>query len=413
MPAYSYEAMDAQGTPVRGTLDAESPRAARGQLRVRALIPVRVDPLGQAVSGWRRYWPVRSRWPGAEGGRVLGTVGLGVFTRQLAGLVGAGLPLERALQSLAEEAGEPRQQALLSALRSEVHGGNSFANALSQHPADFSVIYTAVVAAGEQSGALGIVLERLADDLEERELLRGKIIGAALYPAIVTVFALVIVTFLLSYVVPQVAGVFAGTRHALPLLTSLMLALSHAVRDWGWLMAVLLVGGLLALRQALRRPRLRRAFDARWLALPVLGRIARGYNGARFAATLAMLSAAGVPILRALQAAADTLGNQALRADALQALERVREGAPIAAALAQGGRFPALLVLFARLGEQTGTLPDMLQRAARQLSADVQRRAMQLATVLEPVLIVVMGLVVMLIVLAVLLPIIQLNQWVR
>jgi general secretion pathway protein F len=185
------------------------------------------------------------------------------------------------------------------------------------------------------------------------------------------------------------------------------------VRTWGWFLLLLLAGGVLAFRVAMRQATLRLRFDAAWLRLPLIGRLARGYNSARFASTLAMLTAAGVPILKALQAAADTLSNQALRADALEALVRVREGAPLGTALAQNARFPGLLSMFARLGEQTGQLPVMLQRAAQQMSGEVQRRAMALATVLEPLLIVAMGGMVMLIVLAVLMPIMQLNQFIK
>jgi len=215
-----------------------------------------------------------------------------------------------------------------------------------------------------------------------------------------------------SYVVPQVAGVFVGTKRALPVLTVALLAISDFVRAYGWAMLAALVAAALVGRQLLRNPVTRERFDAAWLRLPLIGRLARSYNAARFASTLAMLAGAGVPILRALQAAAETLGNRALRADALDALVLVREGAPLASALAKK-RFPGLLAMFARLGEQTGQLPVMLQRAATQLSTEVQRRAMHLATILEPLLIVVMGLVVMLIVLAVLMPIIELNQFVK
>jgi general secretion pathway protein F len=185
------------------------------------------------------------------------------------------------------------------------------------------------------------------------------------------------------------------------------------VRSYGLAVLVLLAGGASLFAWMLKNAAFREKFDAAWLTVPVIGRLARGYNAARFAGTLAMLSAAGVPILKALQAAAETLSNHALRRDALDALVLVREGAPLASALSQKKRFPGLLSMFARLGEQTGQLPQMLDRAARQLSNEVQRRAMTLATILEPLLIVVMGLVVMLIVLAVLMPIIQLNQWVR
>ena len=228
-----------------------------------------------------------------------------------------------------------------------------------------------------------------------------------------TLVAIVIVIFLVSYVVPQVAGVFAGTKRALPFLTVVMLGISDFVRHYGWFMLAVLLLAALGGRLALRNEAFRERFDAQWLRLPLIGRLSRSYNAARFAGTLAMLAGAGVPILKALQAAAETLNNRALRADAMDALVLVREGAPLASALAQKKRFPGLVAMFARLGEQTGQLPLMLQRAATQLSTEVQRRAMHLATILEPLLIVVMGLVVMLIVLAVLMPIIQLNQFVK
>ncbi|ABM40908.1 MULTISPECIES: type II secretion system inner membrane protein GspF [Diaphorobacter] len=409
MPAYSFEALDAQGHVRRGTLEADSPKAARSLLRAQALVPLDVEALAAGTAPGTPPTLAQRLFTRP----VFNATGLGVWTRQLAGLVGSGLPLERALTALAEEADDERQRHLLAALRAEVNAGSTFARALAQHPREFSDIYCAVIGAGESSGGLAEVLDSLADDLEQRQALRAKLIGAALYPAIVTVIAIVIVLFLVGYVVPQVASVFAGTKRALPFLTVAMLALSDVVRNYGWA----LLGGLVLLafgaRAALAQPRLREKFDAAWLRLPLVGKLARGYNAARFAGTLAMLAGAGVPILKALQAAAETLNNRALRADALDALVLVREGAPLASALAQKKRFPGLVAMFARLGEQTGQLPTMLQRAATQLGTEVQRRAMQLATVLEPLLIVAMGGIVMLIVLAVLMPIIQLNQFVK
>lgn len=406
MPAYAFEALDSQGETRKGVLEADTAKAARSQLRAQALIPLQVNPVEAQARGG-------TAWGGALSRPVFNATTRTIWTRQLAGLVGSGLPLERALTALAEEAQNERERHLVAALRAEVNGGASFAGALSHFPRDFSEIYIAVVSAGEQSGHLGLVLDRLADDLETQQALRAKLIGAALYPAIVTLVAIAIVLFLVTYVVPQVANVFAGTKRALPFLTVAMLAMSSLVRSYGWIMLVLVVGVGLFLRGMLRNEAFREKFDASWLTLPLLGRLSRGYNAAQFASTLAMLAAAGVPILRSLQAAAETLHNRAMRADAMDALVLVREGAPLASALAQKKRFPGLLSMFARLGEQTGQLPSMLQRAANQLGAEVQRRAMQLATLLEPLLIVTMGLVVMLIVLAVLLPIIQLNQWVR
>ena len=404
MPAYKFEALDAAGKAATGLLEADNAKAARAQLRAQALVPLAVSQVASAGTQAEGLRMTR---------KVFDTTGLAVWTRQLAGLVGAGLPLERALTALGDEAEDQRQRELLAHLRSEVNAGAPFARALASAPREFDDVYRGVVAAGEQSGALGGVLERLADDLEERQELRSKLLGAILYPAIVSLIAFLIVIFLVTYVVPQVATVFVSSKRALPLLTVAMLAISAFLRNWGWLLVLGAAAGFTLLTLMLRNAAFRERFDAAWLGLPLIGKLARGYNAARFAATLAMLAGAGVPILKALQAAAETLSNRAMRADAMDALVQVREGAPLASALAGKKRFPGLLAMFSRLGEQTGQLPLMLQRASRQLGNEVQRRALRMATILEPLLIVAMGAVVMLIVLAVLLPIIQLNTWVR
>ena len=409
MPAYTFIALDDQGQTRKGTLEADSAKSARAQLRSQSFIPLSVDVLMGRPAGGMGEIGGASFWQKS----TFNTNTLTIWTRQLAELVGSGLPLEQALGSLAEESETEAQRNLNAALRASVNGGSSFAKALEQHPREFADIYVAVVGAGEHSGNLALVLARLAEDLEERQTLRSKLLGAALYPAIVSAVAVLIVLFLVGYVVPQVAHVFASSKHTLPLLTVVMMAVSDFVRGYGWLVVLLLLAATALLWQMLKNAELRERWDAAWLNLPLLGKLARGYNAARFAGTLAMLSAAGVPILQALQAAAQTLSNQALKRDAMDALVLVREGAPLAAALSQKKRFPGLLSMFARLGEQTGQLPTMLDRAAKQLGNEVQRRAMNLATLLEPLLIVAMGMVVMLIVLAVMLPIIQLNQWVK
>ncbi len=405
MPAYRFEALDALGKSTTGLLEADNSRAARSQLRAQSLVPLAVTQVESAGTAPAGGWQIRRR--------VFTSTSLAVWTRQLAGLVGSGLQLERALTALAEEAEDPRQRELVAHLRSEVNSGSPFARALAGAPREFDDVYRGVVAAGEQSGALGAVLERLADDLEARQELKGRLIGATLYPAIVSLIAVVIVVFLVTYVVPQVATVFTSSKRALPLLTVAMLTISSFLRNWGWLVVLLIGAGLGILTLMLRNDDFRERFDAGWLGLPLIGKLARGYNAARFAGTLAMLAGAGVPILKALQAAAETLSNRAMRADAMDALVQVREGAPLASALAGKKRFPGILAMFARLGEQTGQLPVMLDRAAIQLGAEVQRRALQMATILEPLLIVGMGGVVMMIVLAVLLPIIQLNNFVK
>lgn len=410
MPAYTFEALDIQGNTRKGVMEGESARVVRGILRAQSLVPLNVETVtGDSTNGSTSGRLNKTLFTS----RIFNATGLSIWTRQMAGLVTSGLPLERALTALTDEAEDERQRNLLASLRAEVNAGSTFAKALAQHPREFSSIYTAVIGAGEQSGSLGQVLERLADDLEEQQALKSKLIGAALYPAIVTLVAIVIVLFLVGYVVPQVANVFAGTKRALPFLTVAMLAISDFVRNYGWLVLIIIILISIGSRIALRNDDVREKFDAAWLNIPLIGKLARGYNAARFASTLAMLATAGVPILKSLQAAAMTLNNRAMRADALDALVMVREGAPLASAIAQKKRFPGIVGMFARLGEQTGQLPLMLSRAAKQLSAEVQRRAMHLATLLEPMLIVTMGLVVMLIVLAVLMPIIQLNQLVK
>lgn len=400
MQAFTYEAISKSGDTRTGVIEADSLRAARAQLRAQSLVPVEVEPVASLAgsAGARRR------------GKVFNQTGLAVWTRQLAGLVSSGLQLDRALTSLSEEAERPEERALVATLRSEVNGGTPFAKALTQYPKEFSDVYVAVIAAGEESGDLGKVLSRLADDLEAQHALRSKLVGAALYPAIVSLVAVVIVVFLITYVVPQIASVFTSSKRALPFLTVLMIGVSEFVRSYGWVLLVGVAGAVVGARFALANPVFRERFDARWLSLPIVGRMARSYNAARFAGTLAMLTSGGVPILTALQAATATMSNHAMRADGQDVLNMVGKGATLASSIGQKKRFPGLVAMFCRLGEDTAQLPEMLDRAAVQLSTEVQRRAMQFATMLEPLLIVAMGGLVMLIVLAVLLPIIQLNQ---
>ena len=405
MPAFSYEAINIEGETRKGVMDAESARAARNILRSQNWIPLSVELVGQRnrsfadIELWRR--------------KIFSSSALMIWTRQLASLVSAGLPLERALTSLVDEASTPKERDLVASLRAEVNAGNAFGSALGSHPNEFPELYIAVIASGEQTGRLGEVLERLANDLERAQSLKSKLLAASLYPAIVSLVALAIVIFLLSYVVPQVATVFVSSHHALPLLTVVMLGISKFVQDFGWVVLVMILILLSGLNYALKNTTFKERFDAAWLKLPLLGKLSLGYNSARFASTLALLSAAGVPILKSLETAAQTLSNASLKVHALEALVLVREGAPLASALAQNSRMPGMLSMFARLGEQTGQLPQMLEKAAHHVGSEVERRAMNLATILEPLLIVIMGVVVLLIVLAVMLPIIQLNQWVH
>jgi general secretion pathway protein F len=406
MPAYQYQALDAQGHNAQGWIEADNERAARQMLRSQGLIPLSVTQVGTIAPQtpwWKR--PIHLS-------KVMHTEALVTFTRQLSGLLQAGLTLERCLTALMEDV-SPRQSALIAALRAEVNAGHSLAQAMAQQGNEFPAVYQAVIAAGEQSGQFGPILKRLADDLEADHQLRQKVLSAILYPAIVSVVALLIVLFLLGSVVPQIAQVFTNNQQTLPALTRFMLALSHLVQALGWPALIGVALTLPGTRWALREPTLRLRWDGAWLRVPLVGHWLRNYHAARLASTLASLTGAGVPILKALSSAAGTVPNLALRADLERAAELVREGAPLAVALTHQGQWPRLLAMFIRLGEQSGQLPQMLTQVSVQLREQVQRRSLQWATVLEPLLILIMGGVVMVIVLSVMMPILELNQLVR
>jgi general secretion pathway protein F len=402
LAAYRYEASDAAGRLEKGVVDADSPRQARSQLRERGLVPLEVAPVGGAGAAQRE----------ALGGRIR-TTELTLLTRQLASLLAARLPLEQALGAVIEQADRGAVRERLAAVRGEVVAGQTFAQALSRYPRDFPEVYRALVAAGEQSGDLAAVMNRLADYVESRAALTQRIALAFTYPAIVTLVAVLVIAALLTYVVPQVIGVFAQTRQKLPFLTTALIATSDFIRAWGWGLLAAIVAGVAGLRVALRSPAFRLSWDARLLRLPLFGRLIRGVNTARFASTLGILASSGVPLIKALEAGAQTLTNTALRENVSDAISRVREGAPLARALAAGGEFPPMMVHMIASGEATGNLSEMLERTAATLSGETERRALALTSILEPLLILVMGVVVLLIVLAVLMPIIEINQLVR
>ncbi|MEF9482458.1 type II secretion system inner membrane protein GspF [Ralstonia sp. 1B3] len=403
MPAFRYEAADATGKTDKGVIEADSARQARTLLRARGLTPLLVDALGTQAT----------KRGGSSFGKRLSAQENALVTRQLASLLVAGLPLDEALAALADQAERAYVGELLAAIRAEVVGGSSLSVALAQHPKDFPDIYRALVSAGEHSGNLGLVLSRLADYIESRNALTSKIKLAFTYPAIVTVVAFAIVIFLLSYVVPQVVSVFANTKQKLPTLTIIMLWLSDFVRNWGWLAAIVLAAIGVLIRNLLKQPALRLSWHKWLLTAPLFGKLVRGYNTARFASTLAILTSAGVPILRGLQAAGETLNNVALKTNVEDASTRVREGTSLARALAAQNQFPPVLVHLIRSGEATGNLPAMLERAAQGEAQELERRTLFLTGLLEPALILTMGVVVLLIVLAVLMPIIEINQLVH
>ncbi|AME23421.1 MULTISPECIES: type II secretion system inner membrane protein GspF [Burkholderiaceae] len=405
MPAFRFEAIDQAGKSQTGVLDADSARSARSQLRTQGLTPLVVEAAGSRTRGERKQR--------LSLGKRLSQREQAILTRQLASLLIAGLPLGETLSVLTEQSERDYIRELMAAIRAEVLGGHSFANALAEHPRDFPEIYRALVAAGEHTGKLGLVLSRLADYIEQRNALKQKIVLAFTYPAIVTLIAFGIVTFLLSYVVPQVVNVFASTKQSLPFLTIAMMALSGFVRNYWWAMLIGVIAISWFIKQLLARPGPRMAFDRWLLTAPLLGKLVRGYNTVRFASTLAILTAAGVPILRALQAAGETLSNRAMSENVEDAIIRVREGTSLSRALGNTKTFPPVLVHLIRSGEATGDVTTMLDRASEGEARELERRTMFLTSLLEPLLILAMGGVVLVIVLAVMLPIIELNNLVQ
>ncbi|GGC91784.1 type II secretion system inner membrane protein GspF [Undibacterium terreum] len=406
MPAFRYEAVDDRGQTKKGVLTADSARAARGDLRSQGLLPITVELITTQLDSEGK----RKRSVFAE---HLSTVELALFTRQLASLLEAGLPLEQALSALLDQAERPYIRDLIASIRSEVNAGSSLSDALKQHPNDFADIYLGLVASGEQIGHLSRVLSRLADYIERRNALVQKVKLAFTYPAIVTVVAFAIVIFLLTYVVPQIVSVFANTKQKLPFLTVAMLAISDFVRSYGLIVASAVVAAFFGWRSALKNEAIKLRWHTWLLNAPLYGKFERSLNTARFASTLAITTGSGVPILRALQTSRETLANVAMRLQVEEATASVREGVSLARALSSHKHFPPMLIHMIRAGEVTGELPAMLERASNAQEQDLERRALTMAGLLEPVLILAMGVVVLLIVLAVLMPIIEINQLVR
>lgn len=413
MAAFSYQALDSKGREVSGVLEADTSRAARSQLREQQLYPISVTPL----TGNKRKTALSlpAALPAlALGRRPISAGSLSLLTRQWAMLLEAGLTVEQSLTALIEQSeqneyGSARQ--ILAGVRAEVLAGHSLHTALNQYADSFPPIYRAVVNAGEKSGELARLLLRLADHLEAWQATRQKVLQALLYPTLVSAVALLVIISLLTYVVPQIVEVFRQGKQTLPLLTRLLIALSDFLRAHiYWLLSATLAAAF-GLRHLLQRNRpLQLRWHRRLLQLPLLGRHLRTLDGARLASTLAIMVGSGVPLLTALETARDVLSNQILRAALEQAIRLVREGNSLHRALGAEKLFPPLLIHMIASGETSGTLAHMLDRAAVQQQAELDRRTSIALSLFEPLLILFMGGIVLLIVLAVLLPIIEINM---
>jgi len=399
MAAFRWEAVDAQGRVTQGVLQAESARAARDQLRAEGLTPTAV-----AAAAARADSLQSTRLPAPL---------VTLTTRQLATLVQSGMPLDQALSAVAEQADDARARKIVAAVRTHVAAGEALPTALARYPRTFSALYRGLVGAGAETGRLADVLARLADYLEAREALRQKVVLALIYPAIVTVIAFAVIAVLLAYVVPQVVSVYQQSRQTLPWLTQALIATSAFFRTTGWLWLGLVVAAAAAFFLANRSVSFRARWHAWVLRVPVVGKLARSLDSARFASTLAILVGSGAPLLRSLDAASDVVRMLPLRRAAQSAAALVREGVTLSRALKEQAEFPPVLIHLVANGESTGRLGPMLQRAAEELERDAERRLAWLAALLQPALIVVMGAIVLVLVLAVMLPIVSMNQLIR
>ena len=407
MPSFVWTALDASGHTRKGMQEGDSARLVRQTLREQGLSPLSVE-LGAE----------QARESAAPGGLRLfrpnvGAAELALITRQLATLVQAGLPIDTALGSVARQSERAATRQIVHAVRSRVMEGHTLAGALSEFPRVFPELYISTVAAGEQSGHLDTVLERLADYTESRESLRRKVQLALFYPGLLTLMAIVVVMGLLTYVVPQVTQVFEHLGQKLPTLTQGLLAVSGFLRVYGlWLIGGIVLG-VWAFKRALRAPGFKRQWHHLLLHLPVIGRLIRNVNTARFARTLGILASAGVSILEAMRIAASVMDNLPMREAVEAATVQVREGVGIARALEESKLFPPMTVQLIASGEQSGRLRPMLDRAAVQQEGELSGIIATALGLFEPVLIMVMGGVVLIIVLAILMPIFELNQLVK
>ncbi len=399
MPAFEYIALDKQGKKRKGTLEGDTQRQIRQQLREQDLIPLSVEETSQSH---RRKSAIR-----------ISVTDLALFTRQLATLVRAGLALEEALRAIAEQTEKSRTKSLLLAVRSRILEGHSLAEGLADYPGIFPQLYRATVAAGEQTGHLDIVLERLAEYTEQRQYLQQKTLLALFYPLLLTSVAILVVVSLLAYVVPQVVQVFENINQDLPFLTKTLILTSDFLRDWGIFLLILLILIVFTFRYLLRFDNFLFLFHHFILRLPIIARLERSTNAIRFTRTLSILLQSGVPILKALEITAQVISNLPMRLALQHTAEQVRQGTSLHRALEQSRLFPVMTVYLIASGESSGNLEQMLDRAAIMQERELETLIGVLLSLFEPLLILVMGGIVLIIVLAILMPIFELNQLIQ
>ena len=401
MGAFEYTAVDPRGKEHKGVIEGDTPRRVRQLLRERDLLPLSVTEIAEKESTRQKSFTIR---------RTLSANDLALITRQIATLVHSGLPVEEALVAVGEQADVPRVKSIILGVRAKVMEGHTLADGLAEFPKAFPELYRATVSAGEQSGHLDQVLERLADYTESRQELQQTVLKAMIYPIVLSVLAILIVSGLLVYVVPKVTAVFANQGQELPGLTVAVIAVSDFVSNYGLYCVGLIAVVVWGTTRLLKKPAARRKYDALLLRIPLVGRLIRGFNTARFTSTFSILTGSGVPVLESLNISGQVITNLPMRDAVAEAAGRIREGAAIGKSLATGGYFPPMCIHLISSGEASGQLEAMLGRAASNQERELNGLIAILLGLLEPAMIVAMGIVVMIIVLAILMPIFELNQ---
>jgi general secretion pathway protein F len=404
MGAFEYSALDSAGREQNGLVEADTVKHVRQILRERQLLPVSVAEVKHGEN---------KRGAGLSLRRGVSASDLSLLTRQLATLVKAGLPLEEALLAVSQQSEKPRVQSIMLGVRAKVMEGHTLADGFSEFPKVFPEIYRSTVAAGESSGRLDGVLERLADYTEAREVTRQKVLGAMLYPIVLSIVCLGIVVGMMVYVVPKVIDVFESSKGKLPFATEVLIVVSDFLRNWGLYVAIALVLAIVSFVYWLKNADNRRRFHRFQLRVPLFGKLVRGFNTARFTRTFSILTASAVPVLEAMRIAGEVVTNLPMRDAVAAAAARVREGAPIGRSLGTSKLFPPMTVHLISSGESSGELDNMLERAATNQERELDSMMGALVGLLGPLLIVVMGCFVMGIVFAMLMPIFEMNNLIR
>jgi len=404
MGAFEYKALDPAGKEVKGVFEGDTSRHIRQIIRDKGWVPLSVDEVREREEKKRKQISLFSSVSATD---------LSLITRQLSTLAGSGLPIEEALRAVSQQTEKPRLRSMIMGVRSRVLEGHTLATALADYPHVFSELYRSTVEAGEHSGHINIVLERLADYTENRQALQQKMMMSLLYPVLISLVAVAVVVLLLAYVVPQVVEMFDHIGQALPMLTVGLIATSDFITSYGFYVALAGLGLFLVFRLLLRQEGFKRQYHRVLLSLPLVGKLVRGLNTGRFARTFSILAASGVPVLDAMRISAQVLQNLPMRDSVLEAANRVREGAAISASLGADGLFPPMMIHLIASGESSGNLEEMLER-----SADTQEREMEtllsaMMGLFEPLMIIFMGGAVLVIVMAIMLPILDMNQLVK